>query len=238
MGEADAEQQTEEQAAAATPPTRPTNFRDVTRSTVHPGGFPAMSSFLRMRSAWSAGVMRFPISTKRSSSGVRTRSWKDGSSSFCIASGAAEKASTTARDFDTPRASLVKTPMAASDKQERGEDPGDPDDEQRACSHHTSTFTTRLIQNAPTAISTTAPASISQPSGVVNMRVQVVGVDRPSCTRTFRAEGHRGSRRTSFPRPTGSSPGGAGSHARASSRPPSAGVRRGCHRPLAGFGSP
>ena len=34
----------------------PTNFREVTRSTVQPGGFPATSSLCRIRSPWSAGV--------------------------------------------------------------------------------------------------------------------------------------------------------------------------------------
>ena len=50
----------------------------------------------------------------RSRSGPSTRSWKDGSSSARSSVGAAVNACMTANDLLTPRASLVKTPIAVS----------------------------------------------------------------------------------------------------------------------------
>ena len=47
---------------------------------------------------------------------MTTRSLNDGSSSSFMEAGAAEKAAMTASDLETPRASLVNTPTAASDK--------------------------------------------------------------------------------------------------------------------------
>ncbi len=78
------------QADARAPPAKPMNFSEVTRSTVQPGGLPATSSFLRIRSPWSAGVSFLPIDRVRSSSGASTRSLNDGSSSLRSSGGAAE----------------------------------------------------------------------------------------------------------------------------------------------------
>ncbi len=52
----------------------------------------------------------------RSMNGPSTRSWNPGSISSFSACGAAENASTTASDLETPRASLVNTPTAVRDR--------------------------------------------------------------------------------------------------------------------------
>ena len=95
------------------PTAKPTTLPAITRSTVQPGGFPARSSFSRMRSLASSGVSRLPIAWARDSSGNSTRSLKLGSSSTFISSGAAVSASSTAMERLTPVRSLVRPPTAA-----------------------------------------------------------------------------------------------------------------------------
>ena len=66
----EAEQHRDDEAERPAPTTKPTNFSEVTRSTVQPGGLPATSSLCRIRSLWSAGVSFLPRPSVRSSERV------------------------------------------------------------------------------------------------------------------------------------------------------------------------
>jgi hypothetical protein len=150
-----------EQQAATKPAMAPTTLPLITRSTVHPGGLPARSSFWRIRSALSAPDSRRPRPENLFWSGISTRSPKDLSRSLVSSDGAVVIASMSSIDRATPV--LGAALRIARPSRPKAVNTSSMPMMKSMVMVQTSTLMMRDIQNAPTARMTRSRRASANP---------------------------------------------------------------------------